>query len=183
MVNLADADNINNDVQEDDKADKIIEIKPGAKLEVKIVNQGKKGDGIGYYDGFTIFVPGAPLGITAKIKIDDVRDKNAWAHLHKTEVQSEVRRVYLPKKDELFGVVTQRLGFKRMYVLCEDGNVRVTRTPGRKRRLWIREGDTVVVKPWVVQGDEKADVIHKYRIAEVDFLRRKKYLDKIDALQ
>lgn len=178
--NLADAD----DIVFEDSRDSGQRVEEGKKVEVEIVGQGKQGDGIAYLDGYTIFVKNAPLGTKLKVKIINVKDRNVWAEPVKKDAvpQEEVRRVYIPQKNELFGIVTQRLGFKRMYVLCEDGKVRVTRTPGRKRRLWIREGDIVVVKPWSVQGDEKADVIHKYRVAEVEFLRKRKLLEKLDNL-
>jgi len=38
----------------------------------------------------------------------------------------------------------------------------MARIPGRmKRRLWIREGDLVIIKPWSFQ-DEKADVVWRF---------------------
>lgn len=93
-----------------------------------------------------------------------------------------VIRVRLPIKDEVLGVVQQRLGGSRMRVLCLDGKERICRIPGRLRRaLWVREKDVVIIEPWELGGNEKGDVIHKYRgKAEVDFLRKKGYLQNID---
>ena len=69
-----------------------------------------------------------------------------------------------------------------MRVNCLDSKERICRIPGSKRRgLWVREGDIILVKPWVLGGDAKGDVIFKYRSkAEVAFLKRKGYLDAID---
>ena len=88
--------------------------------------------------------------------------------------EGEVFRVRIPRGREVLGVLEQRLGANRMLVKCLDGKSRVCRVPGRmKRRLWLREGDTILVEPWELQGDEKADILHKYGPTEVDWLRRK----------
>ena len=61
------------------------------------------------------------------------------------EEQQEVTRVRLPRNNEVFGVVQQRLGGSRMKVLCLDGKERICRIPGRlKRSLWVRENDIVI---------------------------------------
>lgn len=90
-------------------------------------------------------------------------------------------RVRLPIKNEVLGIVQQRLGGSRMRVLCLDSKERICRIPGRLRRaLWVRESDVVIVEPWELGGNEKGDVVHKYRgKAEVDFLRKKGYLKNI----
>lgn len=91
-------------------------------------------------------------------------------------------RVRIPRGKELLGIVQQRLGGSRMRVLCLDGRERICRIPGRLRReLWVRENDVVLLEPWELGGDEKADVIYKYRgKAEVDFLKRKGYLKNLE---
>jgi len=48
-------------------------------------------------------------------------------------------------------------------VLCEDGKTRMVRIPGKlKKKLWVRMEDTVVVRKWTVQEDEKADLVYRY---------------------
>lgn len=91
-------------------------------------------------------------------------------------------RVRLPRDKEVLGIVQQRLGASRMRVLCLDGKERICRIPGRLRRsLWVREGDVVIVEPWELGGDKSGDVIYKYRgKAEVNFLKKKGYLKKIE---
>ena len=94
----------------------------------------------------------------------------------------QLLRVRLPIKDEVLGIVKQRLGGSRMRVLCLDGKERICRIPGRLRRaLWVRENDIVIIEPWELGGDEKADVIHKYKSkVEVEFLKKKGYLKNIE---
>lgn len=98
------------------------------------------------------------------------------------EEESQVIRVRIPQGKEVLGIVQQRLGGSRMRVLCLDGRERICRIPGRLRRgLWVRENDVVIVEPWELGGDNKGDVIFKYRSsAEVSFLRKKGYLKGIE---
>src|SRR3989338_3271487 len=94
------------------------------------------------------------------------------------EQQGEFKiRVRLPRGEELIGIIEQRLGGNKMMVACLDGKSRNCRVPGRlKRELWLRPGDVVIVEPWELDK-EKADVIFKYRPGQVDWLRRKGYLE------
>ena len=56
------------------------------------------------------------------------------------ELETEVSRVKLPRNNQSFGIVDQRLGASRMKVRCLDEKTRVCRIPGRlKRKLWVRE--------------------------------------------
>lgn len=89
----------------------------------------------------------------------------------------EVLRVQLPKGKEVIGILEQRLGANRMLVKCMDGKARVCRVPGRfKRKLWLREGDVVLVEPWELGGESRGDILLKYNPAEVDWLRKKGFL-------
>jgi translation initiation factor 1A len=76
-------------------------------------------------------------------------------------------RVRLPREGEMFAIVEQRLGYNKMYVRCNDGKVRIGRVPGKySRRLWIREGDLVLIKLWQIQVDKKCDIIYRYTAAQ-----------------
>ena len=44
-----------------------------------------------------------------------------------------------------------------------------------KRRLWVREGDVVLVEPWEFGGGEKGDIIFKYKPIQVKILEKKGY--------
>ena len=89
----------------------------------------------------------------------------------------EVQRVRLPRGKEILGILEQRLGSSRMMVNCFDGHTRTCRVPGRlKRKLWLREGDIVLVEPWEFNGNEKGDVIFKYTPTAADWLKRKGFI-------
>jgi translation initiation factor 1A len=93
-------------------------------------------------------------------------------------------RTPVPKGAQVFGIVEQRVGGSRMLVRCMDGRARNCRIPGRlKKRLWVREGNLVVVEPWEFGGDDKGDVILKYRPNQVEYLRKKGYLKKLDEFE
>ncbi len=84
-------------------------------------------------------------------------------------------RVRLPRSNEgeMFGIADQLLGASHIKVMCADGRSRMSRIPGKlRKRMWIREGDLVVIRPWEFQ-DEKADVVHRYTKTEATYLSRK----------
>jgi len=88
-------------------------------------------------------------------------------------------RVRLPRGKEVLGILEQRLGASRILIRCFDGKSRNCRVPGRlKKKLWLREGDVVLVEPWEFDN-EKGDVIFKYTPSAVEWLRRKGYLKEI----
>jgi len=96
-------------------------------------------------------------------------------------LQQEITRIKLPRDRQVFGILEQRLGASRVRARCLDGKTRICRIPGRlKRKLWVREGDIIIVEPWEFSGDKKGDVIYKYSKAQVEFLKRKGYLKKIE---
>src|SRR3989338_1874399 len=89
----------------------------------------------------------------------------------------EIRRTRLPHGREVFGVLEQRLGGSRNKVRCLDGKIRICRIPGRlKRKLWVREGDIVLVEPWEHGGEDKGDVIFKYKSTQVAYLKKSGHL-------
>lgn len=94
--------------------------------------------------------------------------------------QEDIRRVKLPRGTQSFGILEQRLGGSRCRVRCLDGKTRNCRIPGRlKRKLWVREGDLVLVEPWEFGGDDKGDIIFKYKATQKFWLQSKGYLDKL----
>ena len=84
-------------------------------------------------------------------------------------------RVTLPNKkiNEMFAIADQILGGRRVRAVCEDGESRLARIPGKmRRRQWVREGDLIIVWPWDFQ-DSKADVKHRYTKTQAMYLSRK----------
>jgi translation initiation factor 1A len=99
-------------------------------------------------------------------------------------IQQEISRVKLPRQNQCFGIVEQRLGGTRMRVRCLDGNSRICRVPGRmKRKLWIREGDTVLVEPWELSGAEKGDIIFKYSKSQIEWLKQRGHLKDVQEFE
>ena len=88
-------------------------------------------------------------------------------------------RVKLPKPPEVLGIIEQRVGGSRMIVKCVDGVSRNCKVPGRlRRKLWLREGDIVIVEPWDFDNT-KGNVLFKYFPNQVQWLKQRGYLDKI----
>ena len=101
--------------------------------------------------------------------------------IEEEEEEEEFQRVRTPKDNELIGVIDSRLGHGRLSVICSDKKIRVCRVPGKyRRKIWLREGDVVIVVPWQFEGDKKGDVIYKYRKAAIEWLRKNGYLDNLD---
>ncbi|MBT3866043.1 translation initiation factor eIF-1A [Candidatus Woesearchaeota archaeon] len=96
----------------------------------------------------------------------------------------EVLRVRTPRGREVMGTIDQRLGGSKMRVKCLDGKTRLCRVPGRmKRRLWVREGDVVIVEPWELGGDERGDLVYKYRPNQVQWLKKRGILKQIEEFE
>ena len=88
--------------------------------------------------------------------------------------EEEIARLRVPRSNEILGVVEQMYGFDRLRVRCKDGHVRTCRIRGKiRKRLWVREGDVVIVSPWPVQSDEKGDILYCYKRTQVVWLRNK----------
>ncbi len=96
-------------------------------------------------------------------------------------IQQELSRVKLPRGTQTVGILDERLGASRARVRCLDGKTRVCRIPGRlKRKLWVRPGDIILIEPWELGGDGKGDIIFKYTPSQIDFMKRKGYLSKLE---
>ena len=91
--------------------------------------------------------------------------------------EEELSEMVLPVANDVLGVAVKLLGFDRVLVKCQDGHERLCRIRGKmKRRVWIREGDIVLVSPWDFQSDKRGDIIWRYKRSQAELLRRKGYL-------
>jgi len=91
--------------------------------------------------------------------------------------EEEISDMVLPTANDVLGVAIKLLGFDRVLVKCQDGNERLCRIRGKmKRRVWIREGDVVLVSPWDFQSDKRGDVFWRYTKAQAEILRKNGYL-------
>lgn len=91
--------------------------------------------------------------------------------------EKEIHQLVLPAKTDVLGIAIKLLGFDRVLVKCQDGHERLGRIRGKmKRRVWIRQGDVVLVSPWDFQSDKKGDIIWRYTKAQAELLRKRGYL-------
>jgi len=89
-----------------------------------------------------------------------------------------VARVRIPKKrfGEQFAFAETMLGAYHIRVKCADGITRMGRIKGKmKIRVWMREGDTLIVTPWSFQ-DAKCDIIYRYLKPQTEWLRRNRFI-------
>ena len=88
--------------------------------------------------------------------------------------EQELSDMMYPTKNDALGVAVKLLGFDRVLVKCQDGHERLCRIRGKmKRRVWIREGDVVLVSPWDFQTESRGDLIWRYTKAQAGMLRNK----------
>ena len=88
-----------------------------------------------------------------------------------TEANLRVTLPYKPK-GEMFAVAETFQGGSRLQLICEDGERRMGRIPGKlRRRMWVRENDLLIVVPWSFQ-DSKADVKFRYTPTQTSNLKR-----------
>jgi translation initiation factor 1A len=95
----------------------------------------------------------------------------------KVKNEANLQRMVLPSKNDVLGITVKILGGERMLVKCQDGKERLCRIRGKlKRRVWVREGDIVLVSPWDFQSDKRGDIFWRYRKNQSEWLRYKGYL-------
>ena len=88
-----------------------------------------------------------------------------------TEANLRVTLPYKPK-GEMFAVAETFQGGSRLQLICEDGERRMGRIPGKlRRRMWVRENDLLIIVPWSFQ-DSKADVKFRYTPTQTSNLKR-----------
>jgi translation initiation factor 1A len=90
----------------------------------------------------------------------------------------EVGRLPLPrrKRGEIFGIANQLLGAARIRVMCEDNISRMGRITGKmKKKMWIRAGDLLILRPWGFQ-EGKADILFRYSRTQSMYLSRRNLL-------
>ena len=95
----------------------------------------------------------------------------------KVKNQGNLEKMVLPASNDVLGLAAKILGAERILVKCQDGKERVCRVRGKlKRRVWIREGDIVLVSPWDFQSDTRGDIFWRYRKNQTEWLRNHGYL-------
>ena len=83
----------------------------------------------------------------------------------------------LPASIDVLGIAAKNLGAERILEKCQDGKERVCRVRGKlKRRVWMREGDIVLVSPWDFLSATGGDIFWRYRKNQTGWLRGHSYL-------
>lgn len=73
------------------------------------------------------------------------------------------KELLLPDENTIVCVAEKLLGGEHFLARCVDGKTRTVRIPGRlRRRMWVREGDIVLVAPWDMQPERRADLVYRY---------------------
>lgn len=102
-------------------------------------------------------------------------EKKEGAKEEELDTESEeIVRCPLPRRErgEIFALAEQLLGASKIKIVCEDQKGRLGRIPGKiRKRMWIREGDLLIVRPWEFQSD-KADIVYRYTGTQSKYLSR-----------
>ncbi len=115
---------------------------------------------------------------TPPVKAEEAPPEAATPVQEVVEGGEEVGRLPLPRpnRGEIFGVASQLLGAARIRVMCQDSVSRMGRITGKmKKKMWIREGDLLIVRPWGFQ-EGKADIIFRYSRTQAQYLARRNLL-------
>ncbi len=91
--------------------------------------------------------------------------------------QPEMFRIRKPRSGEVLGIIEAMMGANKLMVRCQDEKMRLCRIPGKlRKRVWMHEGDYVLIRPWDIQGEKNADILVKYNPTQASWLRRKGFL-------
>ncbi len=93
----------------------------------------------------------------------------------------KLRLPYKPR-GEMFALVKEFSGGSRLVAVCEDNKTRMVRIGGRlKKKVWVRWGDLIIIKKWVIQEDSKDDLVYRYNKTQKEVLKREGMLpDNMD---
>lgn len=113
--------------------------------------------------------------------VETTADDRGYRNVRQMQNQEGPIRYRMPDPSlkEMFAIADELLGASKMIVMCEDGKSRMARIPGKmKRRMWIKPGDLIIVKPWDFQ-DDKADVKYRYIKVQSANLSKKGLIPKL----
>ncbi len=93
--------------------------------------------------------------------------------------EANLKELVMPQQGEILGRAIKIAGGDQVIVKCADGETRQCRIRGKlKRRMWIREGDIVLVAPWDFDN-RKADIVWRYIQAHAEWLDTNGYLKNV----
>jgi translation initiation factor 1A len=86
-------------------------------------------------------------------------------------------RVRTPREGEVLGIVGEVLGASRFRVRCQDEKERICRVSGKfRRRIWVKNGDVVLVHPWDIQPEDRGDIVWRYTRTQAGWLQKRGFL-------
>jgi translation initiation factor 1A len=120
---------------------------------------------------------GRPAYLSGAVCVERGKVRGGRVGKKKVKSEEELKNMVLPVANDVIGIAKKMLGNDRLLVRCQDGKERLCRIRGKmKRRMWIRQGDIVLVSPWDFQSDKRGDIIWRYKRNQAEWLRRKGYL-------
>ena len=114
-------------------------------------------------------------------KPDSYMVKNVSYGMGKRQVKNEsaLKEIRIPEEGEMFGRVLKMLGGENVMVKCTDGITRRGRIRGKlKRRVWIRDNDIVIIAPWDFKDSEMGDIVWRFTLPQVDWLKQNGHIPK-----
>ena len=93
--------------------------------------------------------------------------------------ESALKEIRLAEEGEMYGSVIQLLGSDQGLVKRTDDITRRGRIRGKlKRRIWIRDNDVVVIAPWDFKETERGDIVWRFTLPQVDWLKDNDHIPK-----
>ncbi len=93
--------------------------------------------------------------------------------------ESQLKEIQLLEEGELLARVKKLLGSDQVLVKCTDDITRRGRIRGKlKRKIWIRDNDMVIIAPWDFKPTERVDIIWRFILGQVKWLRNNGHLQK-----
>lgn len=93
--------------------------------------------------------------------------------------ESALKEIRLAEEGELYGRVLKMMGGENVLVKCADGVTRRGRIRGKlKRRVWIRDNDIVIIAPWDFKNDEMGDIVWRFTLPQVGWLKDQEHIPR-----
>jgi translation initiation factor 1A len=93
-----------------------------------------------------------------------------------TNTEQQIKVVYA-EEDQVYAMVKNKLGGKRLAVECSDGKDRIALIPGRfRKRVWMNPGDVILCSVESIGNDSICYIDRKYKNYEIGVLRNKGYI-------
>lgn len=90
-----------------------------------------------------------------------------------TDNDAPKARIILAEEAQMYGMVTKRLGGKRIELLCSDAVTRRAVIPGKMvRKIWLNPNDVVLCSLGSLGNPNECYVEHKYNLYDIAKLKK-----------